>query len=434
MAFTENQYMFAMYVIGEVESNWNWASVNYNDPITLGMMQWYGTRAAALLNRLKAEEPDDYAKLAQSLRDSVDAHAATDTWWTTRYLTKDEGESWGVAAQSDGCHRMQQDQFINDDMPGYIKTFEGWGASTDNPQAIIFMAAMYHQGPRYCGQVVQAVGGSASLDALHNACLNNRVLGQYRNRYNTVYNRLKAWDGTSAPPDFGQVDVDVNPGGDPSGSGATNQAAGIQAVTLAGDGTLVVIDTSGNKTICFQASTGLWYPRVRSTAPPNPGGGTSGGGGGSGVPSGDFEKMFQLWKDHEKQWSYGQGPGRLNPIQSGYSDCSACIWWAINSVRPDLAANIGTWTGAMSSNGTEIARGTTGQEVDESKLKPGDIVLIEWGRVNWSFNDASSHVEWYVGNGELWGAGSSPLPHDSGSIHSYITMGKVGCWMVRRVM
>ena len=33
---------YAMYVIGEVESNWNWQSVNYNDPITIGMMQWYG--------------------------------------------------------------------------------------------------------------------------------------------------------------------------------------------------------------------------------------------------------------------------------------------------------------------------------------------------------------------------------------------------------
>ena len=53
-----------MYVIGEVESNWNWTAVNYNDPITIGMMQWYGTRAAALLNRVKNEMPTAYGQLA----------------------------------------------------------------------------------------------------------------------------------------------------------------------------------------------------------------------------------------------------------------------------------------------------------------------------------------------------------------------------------
>ena len=40
MPLTDSQKLYAMYVIGEVESHWNWGSVNYSDPITLGMMQW----------------------------------------------------------------------------------------------------------------------------------------------------------------------------------------------------------------------------------------------------------------------------------------------------------------------------------------------------------------------------------------------------------
>ena len=61
MPSTRTICYYAMYVIGEVESNWNWTAVNYNDPITIGMMQWYGTRAAALLNRVKNEMPTAYA-------------------------------------------------------------------------------------------------------------------------------------------------------------------------------------------------------------------------------------------------------------------------------------------------------------------------------------------------------------------------------------
>lgn len=59
MPSTRTICYYAMYVIGEVESNWNWTAVNYNDPITIGMMQWYGTRAAALLTSLY-EMPDSF--------------------------------------------------------------------------------------------------------------------------------------------------------------------------------------------------------------------------------------------------------------------------------------------------------------------------------------------------------------------------------------
>lgn len=146
----------------------------------------------------------------------------------------------------------------------------------------------------------------------------------------------------------------------------------------------------------------------------------------------DFQKMFKLWRDNEKKWRYGQGGGRLNPPSSGYSDCSACIWWAIHSVRPDIAKHVGAWTGAMATSGKEIARGTASTPIDTSKLKPGDIVLVEWKHVNYAFNDGSSHVEWYVGNNTLWGAGYGPLPHKSGNIHTYLK--RAGCWMVRRVL
>ena len=93
-----------MYVIGEVESNWNWTAVNYNDPITIGMMQWYGTRAAALLNRIKNEMPTAYGQLAASLRSDIESHDAGSTWWTSRYLNRDEGNSIITVFQDEENH------------------------------------------------------------------------------------------------------------------------------------------------------------------------------------------------------------------------------------------------------------------------------------------------------------------------------------------
>ena len=42
---------YALCVIGTVESNCTWTAVNTSDPITLGIVQWYGTRTYGLLNR-----------------------------------------------------------------------------------------------------------------------------------------------------------------------------------------------------------------------------------------------------------------------------------------------------------------------------------------------------------------------------------------------
>jgi hypothetical protein len=144
--------------------------------------------------------------------------------------------------------------------------------------------------------------------------------------------------------------------------------------------------------------------------------------------------MIQLWYDNANKWNYGQGKGRLDPPSSLYSDCSGCIWWAINKINPDAAKNVGQWTGSMVTSGTEIARGTRNTPFPVDKAKAGDILLIEWNYTNWQFNDVSSHVEWVVGEDHLWGAGSGPLPHDSGKASQYCRASNLGCWMLRRIL
>lgn len=385
---------YAMYVIGEVESNWNWTSINYNDPITIGMMQWYGTRAAALLNRVKNEMPSAYPTLAASLRADIESHDASSSWWTTRYLTRAEGNSIIEVFQNEANHVIQENQAIAD-FEGYISKLESWGMSQANPKPLIFAMSMYHQSPARCGDVVGLCGGSADLDLLYTTCLNNSVLGQYRTRYTTVYNRLKAWDGESAPPDFGQSgDVDTTPGGDPSGGGQVPSK--VSYVIRRGDCLVLFGEDEYQDGVLFYPATGdTWTCGYNAEGAPIEGGNT---GGGSETGSAAQQAIVALYRSWENQFAYSQAPGRLDPVGNGYGDCSSTVWAAYQQVS---GVNPGRNTREMlaSTAGRLIAEGGSSGQLPIERMQPADLVLIAWSGTQ------VAHVELYMGNNELWGHG-----------------------------
>lgn len=385
---------YAMYVIGEVESHWNWTAVNYNDPITIGMMQWYGTRAAALLNRVKNEMPTAYGQLAASLRSDIESHDAGSAWWTSRYLNKDEGNSIISVFQEEENHVIQENQAIAD-FEGYISTLEGWGMSQSYPKPLIFAMSMYHQSPASAGQVVATAGGSADLDRIYTVCMNHGVLGQYRNRYNTVYQRLKDWDGESDPPDFGQSgDVDTTPGGNNPGVSTEESKLGC----IIQRGNLLILygkDEYAKGVTFYPAGTQKWINGYNANGTEIEGGNE---GGGSETGSEAQNAICDLYRSWDNKFAYSQGAGRLDPISSGYGDCSSTIWFAYQRVT---GIDVGTWTGAMAGKGTKIAGGYSGDNLPIEDMQPADLVLIMWNGYNSSFD----HVELYMGNNELWGHG-----------------------------
>lgn len=394
MPSTRTICYYAMYVIGEVESNWNWTAVNYNDPITIGMMQWYGTRAAALLNRVKNEMPTAYGQLAASLRSDIESHDAGSTWWTSRYLNRDEGNSIISVFQEEENHLIQENQAIAD-FEGYIATLEGWGMSQSYPKPLIFAMSMYHQSPASAGQVIATAGGSADLDRIYGVCMNHGVLGKYRNRYNTVYQRLKDWDGESNPPDFGQSgDVDTTPGG--NNPGISTEESKLGYIIQNGD-TLILYgrDEYAKGVIFYPASGQTWINGYNAN-----GTGIGGGneGGGSQTGSAAQNAICDLYRSWLNKFAYSQGAGRLDPISSGYGDCSSTIWYAYRQVA---GIDVGTWTGAMAGKGTKIASGYSSDNLPIEDMQPADLVLIMWNGYNGSFD----HVELYMGNNELWGHG-----------------------------
>lgn len=402
---------YAMYVIGEVESRWDWTAINYNDPITIGMMQWYGTRAAGLLNRIQSEMPSAYEQLAGSLRASLAAHGPDDGYWTSFYLNQEEGQSIVRVFQSQENHVIQENQAIAD-FEGYISTLESWGMSQAYPKPLIFTMAMYHQNPSRAGNVIASCGGTADLELVYTTCLNEPILGQYRTRYDTVYQRLKEWDGESMPPDFGQVGSGVIGGN----TGISRAANKLTYAIQRGDQLIVFgRDEYANGVTFFPAGIQRWKCAVNAEGAAIIGGNSGGGSG----PVSDVVALYVSWVG---MFAYSQGPGRLTPLESGYGDCSSTIWAAYQQAA---GIDVGTYTGAMEELGTLIASSPGTLPIDQ--MQPGDLLLTRGGSSVYPY----AHVEMYIGNNQLCGHGG---PDNGPTIKqdAQYTASLMANWTVRR--
>ena len=216
MAWDETSKKVAIKAIGTVESSMKYDSINYNDPITVGIAQWYGPRAADIIKKMGAAHPTEYAGVSNSLKTDLNSHG-NDQWWTNRWLSKEEGNSLLPLLRAGA---KEQDAQLVADLEGYFQAARNLGIDPNtNTDSFIYWCVAYHQGPRYAIQVANNVGGNASLDAFHHATLNNGVLGKYPNRYNQAYQIIKNKDtsGVSSPGAAGTV----RPGNGGSG-GATN--------------------------------------------------------------------------------------------------------------------------------------------------------------------------------------------------------------------
>jgi hypothetical protein len=106
-------------------------------------------------------------------------------------------------------------------------------------------------------------------------------------------------------------------------------------------------------------------------------------------------------------------PGKLDPDNTGYSDCSGTIYAAYKAVANTV---IGTMSYEQAATGIEVASGTSVAQFKTalSKMLPGDVIAMDLsysaytGRVN--------HVEMYSGTGSMsWGHGGpgyGPTYHD----------------------
>ncbi len=447
MAWNTETQKLAIRATMAVESNLKYDAINYRDPITVGIAQWYGTRAAGILNRIRSENPGSWVGVASSLVNDLNSRAQTSTWWTGRYLTNAEGETLRPVLRANNV--IQNKQCIADfDDYGRVARNNGMNIDTSTNQ-FIFFCSMYHQNPRNALAVMRAVGPNASLAAFKAGCLNNRVFSKYASRYNKVYANILSGDtsgidlgdGAAPPPDPDPDDTDIG-GGDPAvggdtGDGGDRPETDISYVRQVGS-QLHIHKKGGGVITCYPTNQmGYWsmsgdptlgVPTV-PTAPAEPpvGDNQPPGDGGGGPITGDNPgvKALAWMQKNAGKWKYSQGAGRDDPFRSGYTDCSACVRLAYRSTS---GIDIGGYTTPQSKFGKLITTDRAAILRGEGLL-PGDLIFYRaYNREGWPYN----HVEMYAGNLKTIGQAGSKAPGPSVSpISTYVNWAKLAV-MVRR--
>lgn len=430
MATREANIEQTYYIIARFESNWTYGAVNYNDPITMGIIQNYAYNCARLLRKLRESDPNwgAFAQAAPRIAGYLDT--LNDAQWPSVFVTQTEGNAFTEMAQSAENHAIQ-DADARELFNNYMNTLINKGLSDDDPKKLVYACVMYHQNPANCFKVLNACGNRATLEYMNQCCLNNSVFSVYPSRYEGAYEMLQEWDGESMPPDFGQSG-DYSFSGQATGVNAGGGSASISVKRVSvSQGRMMIYGTGYENGIqCRQTSPGNWIPERRNVT-----GGSDVdpewiGGGSGGVN--DVCDLYDFWEKNY-DFEYSQGDGRMNLPDSGASDCSASIWCAYNIAA---GINVGTWTGDQMTKGEEIAIGWRDEFTQEvfDLLQPGDLIIFAHNGMVSSGN--SDHVEMFMGSdytNNLLGGGSAPVPHYK-DCWDYVHMQTWDSWCIRRYL
>lgn len=409
MAWDATAKKVAVKAIGQVESSLNYAAINYNDPITVGMAQWYGTRAAAILNRMRAAHPSEYARVDAGLRSRLETVSEGSSSWNTYYLSRQAGDSLRdlLLASKD----IQGDQIVKD-LESYFSVAKQYGINPEtDTDAFILWCVAYHQGPRYALQAANNYSGGG-LNAMYNAIMSNGVLGQYYNRYSGAKNII-------ANKDTSGVDVGVSGVSTPGNGGSVGENN--QQVSIEGGKVVITADDSNILTMRSKFGTHRLYSRghnlwevnigeiVQNIAGGQAGTPNQGGGGGGGaVPSdgSNGAKALAWILARLGKFAYCQCPGRQDPDHSGITDCSGLMYAAYKATSGTF---VGTWTGDQYFRGQAVIERGSGAMTAAQKalLRPGDMIVMAW-RSTGSVYPETDHVEMVVDQNTTVGHGGNP--------------------------
>lgn len=423
MTWDATAQLLAVKVIGTVESNMTYDAVNIADPITVGVAQWYGTRAANLLDEMKSQNPSSWSGVTASLENYIDTVPATNSEWDTIYLDQSDADSIKPILAANATIQNTQ---LTTDLQGYANVAAAQGMDINaNTQSLIFWCTMYHQDPREALSVMASAGPNASLDRYYSICMNDPIFALYPNRYNTAKSLILSGDTSGVVTNPTPTPPSTPSGNGTGGTGTTQIAGPVSFVEKIGDH-MLVHSPDGSMTFAWKTATNRYIssstvsqsspvvvqPAPNPTPPSPPPSGTSNG-----------QALVNWMAAHADAYQYGQGPGRLEPDTSGYTDCSGLCYWCYMQV---LGMNIGTWGGDQINNGTLIATGTS--NIDTSSLQLGDLIFYEWQGGNPVTYD---HTAMYAGNGQVWSHGGGQGPNLIPIVGAYIGVTPVAI-MARR--
>lgn len=178
---------YALYVVGTVESGRRWDAVEGNLQ-GIGIAQWSFNRRKDLLKSMRkcdAAGWSAFAAAAPAVASAVESDAVFD-----RPLTQGEADAFATFARRDQSKQGQREQFAAD--------YTSYPHRYDDDRMQILWVTAYHQAPASASAIPEAT----TLAGLRDNILATSPFGSYYTRYQTAYNLLNIWDGTSNPPNF----------------------------------------------------------------------------------------------------------------------------------------------------------------------------------------------------------------------------------------
>ena len=325
MAWDATAKKVAIKAIGQVESSMDYSAINYNDPITVGIAQWYGTRAAAILNRMRSAHSAEYARVDSGFRSRLESVPESDSSWNTYYLSRGVGDS--LKPLLNASKDIQGDQIVKD-LENYFSVAKQYGINPDtDTDAFILWCVAYHQGPRYAFQVANHYSGGG-LNEMYSDIMANGVFSRYSNRYTQAKNIIAGKDTSGV----GEGGISANTPGNGGSIGENSQS-----VNVSGGKLIISADDSGILTLrskfgnyqMYSHGHNLWEVNLKDiqekivgqSPQANAGGG---GGGGTPAPGGSSKGAAALaWvMARLGKFAYCQWPGRQDPDNSGTTACS----------------------------------------------------------------------------------------------------------------
>lgn len=171
-----------------------YTSVNANDngAVSVGKVQWHGSRALDLLKKIcKAE-----SRAETILGSSLYAEVVTAIQWNTRTVNQTEKTAISNLLGTEAGKKVQ-DQQAEEDVTGYVT--HGVQMGIEDPQSLVYFADLENQGGAGASKRVgnaaisrAGSGGKVTLAIIHAAALADSVMGKYKTRRNSTYSKAAA--------------------------------------------------------------------------------------------------------------------------------------------------------------------------------------------------------------------------------------------------
>lgn len=194
---TNNLIDFAVNVILRGEGDYT--AINPDDPISIGILQWYQERAHDLLcsiKKLNFQIVEDTLGKDSKLFNELNQDRVV---FSERYLTEDEKVSLTNLLATKESHSIQ-DETARFDVETYIE--KGKAKGIVDEKALIYYADLLNQSPRQTKLIVESIEGEVTLEKIHASAMLNPIMNQYVTRRTNAYNSANTFNGSVSLDDF----------------------------------------------------------------------------------------------------------------------------------------------------------------------------------------------------------------------------------------